>query len=89
MEKTIKLFVISMVIFAAMLIIPMISNAATFITDEESLRDAVSVADSGATITLQGDITVSQPIVIAKELTIDGNGHTNTGSSQWTSTSGN
>lgn len=78
-----------MVIFAAMLIIPMISNAATFITDEESLRDAVSVADSGATITLQGDITVSQPIVIAKELTIDGNGHTITGSSQWTSTSGN
>ena len=38
---------------------------------------------------MQNDITVTQPIVIAKELTIDGNGHTITGSSDWTSTSGN
>ena len=89
MKKTIKLTMFFIAIVTVLLFIPIISNATTPVTDEASLRDAVSTADSGATITLQNNITVSQPIVIAKELTINGNGYTITGSSDWTSTSGN
>ena len=89
MKNTIKLLVFFIAILTICLIIPNIINAATPIIDEESLNNAVSSADVGATITLDGDITVSKPIVIAKELTINGNGHTVTGSSSWTATSGN
>ena len=89
MNKTIKfiLFFILTAIFAIML--PNYSKAATTAHDEESLNSVISSADSGATITLQNDITVTKPIVIAKELTIDGNGHNVVGSNDWTSTSGN
>ncbi len=89
MNKTIKfiLFFIVTAIFAIML--PNYSKAATTAHDEESLNSVISSADSGATITLQNDITVTKPIVIAKELTIDGNGHNVVGSKDWTSTSGN
>lgn len=89
MNKTIKfiLFFIITAIFAIML--PNYSKAATTAHDEESLNSVISSADSGATITLQNDITVTKPIVIAKELTIDGNGHNVVGSNDWTSTSGN
>ena len=89
MNKTIKfiLFFIVTAIFAIML--PNYSKAATTAHDEESLNSVISSADSGATITLQNDITVTKPIVIAKELTIDGNGHNVVGSNDWTSTSGN
>ena len=78
-----------MAILTLAVVVPNISSAATFVTDESTLRSTIESADYGATITLQNDITVTQPIVIAKELTIDGNGHTITGSSDWTSTSGN
>ena len=89
MNKTIKfiLFFIVTAIFAIML--PNYSKAATTAHDEESLNSVISSADSGVTITLQNDITVTKPIVIAKELTIDGNGHNVVGSNDWTSTSGN
>ena len=89
MNKTIKfiLFFIVTAIFAIML--PNYSKAATTAHDEESLNSVISSADSGATITLQNDITITKPIVIAKELTIDGNGHNVVGSNDWTSTSGN
>ena len=89
MNKTIKfiLFFIVTAIFAIML--PNYSSAATTAHDEESLNSVISSADSGVTITLQNDITVTKPIVIAKELTIDGNGHNVVGSNDWTSTSGN
>ncbi len=89
MKKTIKLILFFMLITVISLIIPNFSNAATLVHDEESLNNAISSADSGATITLQNDITVTKPIVIAKELTIDGNGHNIVGSNSWTSTSGN
>lgn len=89
MKNTIKFLVFFISILAFMFIFPSLSNAATPITDEESLNNAISSADSGATITLDDNITVTKPIVIAKELTINGNGHTITGSSSWTSTSGN
>ena len=89
MNKTIKfiLFFIITAIFAIML--PNYSKAATTAHDEESLNSVISSADSGVTITLQNDITVTKPIVIAKELTIDSNGHNVVGSNDWTSTSGN
>ena len=89
MKNTIKLLVFFIAIFAAMLILPNLSNAATSVTDESSLLSAISSVGDGETITLQNNITVTAPIVIQKELTIDGNGFTITGSSDWTSTSGN
>ena len=89
MKNTKKLIVFFIAIFALMLISPSFSNAATPITDESSLLSAISSANSGETITLQNNITVTSPIVIQKELTINGNGYTVTGSSDWTSTSGN
>lgn len=89
MNKTIKFIFIIVAIFAILLIIPNLSNAATSVHDEESLNNAISSADSGATITLENDITVTKPIVIAKELIIEGNGHNVVGSNDWTSTSGN
>ena len=89
MKNTIKLLVFFIAIFATMLILPNLSNAATSVTDESSLLSAISSVGDGETITLQNNITVKAPIVIQKELTIDGNGFTITGSSDWTSTSGN
>ena len=89
MNKTIKLILFSIAVFAISLIVPNITHAATLVYDEESLNNAVSSADAGTTITLQNDITVTKPIVIAKELIIDGNGHNVVGSNEWTSTSGN
>ncbi len=89
MNKIVKLILLFIAIATISLIIPNFSNAATLVHDEESLNSAISSADSGATITLQNDITVTKPIVIAKELTIDGNGHNIVGSNAWTSTSGN
>ena len=89
MKNTIKLIVFFTILIGSLLIIPNLSNAATAVTDETSLNEAVQSADSGATITLQNDITVTKPIVIQKELTIDGNGHSVVGDNSWTSTSGN
>lgn len=89
MRNTIKIILFSTIVLFAIFGFSNKSNAATIVNDENSLRSAVESADSGATITLSDNITVTQPIVIAKELTINGNGHTVTGDSSWTSTSGN
>ena len=90
MNKTIKRLILFVTaIFAIGLIIPNFSKAATPVTDESSLLSAISSVSDGETITLQNNITVTAPIVIQKEIIIDGNGYTITGSSDWTSTSGN
>lgn len=90
MKTAIKIAMFLTLILVALFVGSTSSNAATkSVTDEESLMSAVSSADYGDTISLQNNITVSQPIVIAKELIIDGNGYTVTGSEGWTSTSGN
>ena len=89
MNKTIKFIIFFVAIFAISFFIPNFSKAATTATDESSLLSAISSVSDGETITLQNNITVTAPIVIQKELTIDGNGFTITGSSDWTSTSGN
>ena len=89
MKSTKNLTMLFLIVFAILVGIPVFSNAATPVTDEESLLSAIASADSGATISVQNNITVTQPIVIAKELTIDGNGYTIVGSTEWTSTSGN
>ena len=90
MKKIIKSILLCIATIAIFSIIPSISNAATTkVTDEETLNSAISSADYGDTVELQNNITVTKPIVIAKELIIDGNGYTITGSSDWTSTSGN
>ena len=90
MKKTNKFLMFLIAIVTMLFIVPTFSNAATIsVKDEESLNDAVSRANVGDIITLENNITVTKPIVIAKELTIMGNGYTVTGSSDWTSTSGN
>lgn len=90
MKKTIKLILFFMLIICALLIIPNISNAAdTTANSEETLISAITSASAGDTITLQNNITVTKPIVITGEITIDGNGYTVAGSTDWTSTSGN
>ncbi len=42
----------------------------------ESLADAVAAATDGQTITLLADVTVNKTILIEKNITIDGDGHT-------------
>ena len=89
MNKTIKFIIFFIAIFAISFFIPNFVKAATPVTDESSLLSAISSVSDGETITLQNNITVTAPIVIQKQVTIDGNGYTITGSSDWTSTSGN
>ena len=86
MKNTIKIIVFFMILLGSLLIIPNLSNAATPVTDETSLNEAISSSDS---VILQNDITVTKPIVVQKEITIDGNGHNVVGDNSWTSTSGN
>ena len=89
MNKTTKFIIFFIAIFAISFFIPNFTKAATPVTDESSLLSAISSVGDGETITLQNNITVTAPIVIQKQVTIDGNGYTITGSSDWTSTSGN
>ena len=89
MNKTIKFIIFCITILGISFFIPNFTKAATPVTDESSLLSAISSVSEGETITLQNNITVTAPIVIQKEIIIDGNGYTITGSSDWTSTSGN
>ena len=76
-------------ILVTCLLIPNVSKATTPINSEETLRQAISSANSGETIILSDNITVTGPIVIDKDITIDGAGYTVTGADEWTSISGN
>lgn len=90
MKKSIKLTILFIIFLATLFIIPNMSKAATLTAnDEESLKSVISSANSGDTISIENNITVTGPIVIQKELIIDGNGYTISGSTDWTSTSGN
>lgn len=91
MKNTVKIMLILTLIMLAVLCMPLVSNAASTetATDEESLITAINNVDDGGTVEIQNNITVTKPIVIQKELTIDGNGYTVAGSTDWTSTSGN
>ncbi len=91
MKNTIKIMLFITLIMLALLCIPVVSNAASTetATDEESLITAIQNVDDGGTVEIQNNITVTKPIVIQKTLTIDGNGYTVAGSTDWTSTSGN
>ena len=90
MKKTIKLLIALLAVLVALIVMPNVSKAATTeVNDEESLRNAITNAQNGDTINLSTSIKVSGPIVVEKELTINGQGHTVTGSDDWTSTSGN
>ncbi len=91
MKSTTKLMILFISIFAILFAIPMVSNAAETetATDESTLRTAIENVNDGGTVEIQNNITVTGPIVIQKELTIDGNGYTIAGSTEWTSTSGN
>ena len=88
-RRNIKLFFIIIALGIIIFINPVKSNAQEAVTDETTLNNAINSADSGSTITLQNNITITKPIVIQKELTINGNGYTLSGDSNWTSTSGN
>ena len=91
MKNTVKIMLFLTLIMLAVLCMPIVSNAASTetATDEESLITAINNVDDGGTVEIQNNITVTKPIVIQKELTIDGNGYTVAGSTDWTSTSGN
>lgn len=91
MTKKIKIMLILTLTMLALFCIPYISNAATTetATDEDSLNTAIQNVDDGGTVEIQNNITVTKPIVVQKKLTIDGNGYTISGSTDWTSTSGN
>lgn len=91
MKTWTKLMLILFTIISALVIFSNISNAASVenATDEESLITAIQNVDDGGTVEIQNNITVTKPIVIQKKLTIDGNGYTIAGSTDWTSTSGN
>ena len=56
-----------------------IASAACNVSVTKSLAQLVSEATSGATITLNRDYTLTEALVIGKNLTIIGNGHTITG----------
>ena len=91
MKKTIKIILFFTLTFATLLFMSCISKAASTetATDEATLRRAIENVDDGETVEIQNNITVTGPIVIQKQLTIDGNGYTIAGSTDWTSTSGN
>lgn len=88
MKKIINLCFILLSVLAILILLPTICSAATA-TDEESLNSVIQSADSGSTIEIQNNITITKPIAIAKELIIDGNGYTIAGSTEWTSITGN
>lgn len=91
MKSTTKMMILFISIFAILFAIPMVSNAAETetATDESTLRSAIENVNDGGTVEIQNNITITGPIVIQKELIIDGNGYTLAGSTEWTSTSGN
>ena len=91
MKNTIKFMLFLTLTVLALFCIPNFANAASTetATDESTLRSAIENVDDGGTVEIQNNITVTGPIVIQKKLTIDGNGYTISGSSEWTSTSGN
>ncbi len=88
MKNIINLCFILLSVLVILILLPTICSAATA-TDEESLNSVIQSADSGSTIEIKNNITITKPIVIAKELIIDGNGYTIAGSTEWTSTTGN
>ena len=91
MKKTIKIMLFLTLALITLLCIPNFCNAAETetATDEDTLNTAIQNVDEGGTVKVQNNITITKPISIQKELTIDGNGYTIVGSTEWTSTSGN
>ena len=91
MKNTIKFMLFLTLTVLALFSIPNFTNAASTetATDESTLKSAIENVDDGGTVEIQNNITVTGPIVIQKKLTIDGNGYTISGSTDWTSTSGN
>lgn len=91
MQRILKIVIFSLFLTVALFIVPTISNAAEteIATDESTLKSAIENVADGGTVEIQNNITITGPIVIQKELTIDGNGYTLAGSTEWTSTSGN
>lgn len=91
MKKTFKIMLFLMFALLTFIYIPNFSNAAETetATDEDTLNTAIQNVDEGGTVKIQNNITITKPITIQKVLTIDGNGYTIVGSTEWTSTSGN
>lgn len=91
MKKTTKIVLLLTLTMVTLFCIPYTSNAAATetATDEATLITAIQNVEDGGTVEIQNNITVTKPIVIQKSLTIDGNGYTIVGSTEWTSTSGN
>ena len=52
------------------------SNISVAIKTEDALKNAISAANNGDTITLEGDITLTSTLKIDKQITLDGAGYT-------------
>ena len=53
----------------------------------DSLEDALAAAEEGSTITLNENVSVTQRVLIAKGITLNGNGHSITGTGDFSSSS--
>ncbi len=79
MKNIKKIFLLTFILFTALILLPNFSNAATTysVYDVTTLTDALNTATSGDTIKLTANIALTSPIEInGKSLTIDGAGFT-------------
>lgn len=87
MNYTKKILLLVIILIGMLLLIPNICNAASFsVSDEATLRDAISKLSSSEanTITLTKSITISDPLPdITKDVTINGDGFTISGDENW------
>ena len=86
MKNTQKIVLSLVLLFTALLLSPICSNAATTtpVTDDDALAEAISSAGKGDIITLSNNIELSSPIeILDKNITINGNNHSITKADDW------
>ena len=77
MKNLKKVTFLLIVLLMALIFIPSFSNAATEVSDEDSLIAAIENPDTDNTISLKGNIQLTKPIgIVDKNITINGNGFT-------------
>ena len=85
MSKTTKMIILFVMLLAVVLLVPTICNAADVkeVSTADNLKTEIASANAGDTIKLSENITLNANISIDKDLIIDGNGKTITGSGTW------
>lgn len=69
-----KILSIALALLMVCVMLPVVALADEGITTEQALKDAITAATDGATITLGGDIDLSQTITVNKTITLNMNG---------------